>query len=392
MAMIRLPAYEVPANAMWNFKPVNEGIESYQRGAEQTRQFNARREIGNAMAGGQYNQAADVAAREGELDTSLGIKKFGMDQQKAESEQRKQLVQQMGGTAQRLLRLPADQQGPEFQKYLQSQPGLAENLTKHGVPVNDARASLQFIYDQARGYKDEDETAKMQAQTGLIGAQTRQADAHARYYDAQGREGGLTKPPSGFEWVDAADRSKGLRAIPGGPGEHISSEVAGRMALMETAMPGVKAAREVFLREWGPGDVGKNVASRIPGVGDAAWASGDVGIARRSVRTAIEAALRVMTGAAAPESEVVRYESMFMPGVNDTRESAKQKLDQLETFMGSAKEIALRGRTSNPQSTQSQATQSQAGGAPRIQSEADYNALPSGTRYIDPQGNTRVKQ
>lgn len=158
---------------------------------------------------------------------------------------------------------------------------------------------------------------------------------------------GADKPPSGFEWVDPRDRSKGLRAIPGGPGEHISSEVAGRLALMETAAEGVKDARKVFERRWGLTGAAQSGAANLPLIGDVAWISGDIGRAQRAVRIAVEAALRAMTGAAAPEQEVARYVAMFTPGVNDTRESTKQKLDALETFMTKAREIATRGRRSD---------------------------------------------
>lgn len=158
--------------------------------------------------------------------------------------------------------------------------------------------------------------------------------------------GGQQKAPAGFEWNDPADRSKGLRAIPGGPGEHVSAEVAGRLALMKSAAPGVKDARKVYERAWGTGDFLRQGAANIPLVGDLAIASGEIGIAQRNIRTAVEAALRTMTGAAAPEQEVTRYAAMFTPGSKDTVESAKQKLDNLETFMREAEELVTRGRRS----------------------------------------------
>jgi hypothetical protein len=72
--------------------------------------------------------------------------------------------------------------------------------------------------------------------------------------------------------------------------------------------------------------------------------SGDIGIAQRDVRVGIEAALRTMTGAAAPEQEVVRYMQMYMPTPLDTKESAKQKLDGLMSFMDKAEKIVMQGR------------------------------------------------
>ena len=165
--------------------------------------------------------------------------------------------------------------------------------------------------------------------------------------------GGTPKPPQGFEWIDPQDRSKGLRAIPGGPGEHIPEGAAGRLALMETARKGVKDARSVYERSWGVGDLARQGAANLPYVGDLAIASGDVGIAQRNIRVAVESALRTMTGAAAPEPEVVRYAAMFTPGAKDTVASAKQKLDALDNFMDRAAKLVTQGRSSTPQGSAS---------------------------------------
>jgi hypothetical protein len=89
----------------------------------------------------------------------------------------------------------------------------------------------------------------------------------------------------------------------------------------------------------------------VPGVGDVGALSGDVGRAQRSVRTSIEAALRAMTGAAAPESEVRQYLEMYMPNARDSVESAQQKLTNLERFMRDTEAIVTQGRTSSPPST-----------------------------------------
>lgn len=157
------------------------------------------------------------------------------------------------------------------------------------------------------------------------------------------------KAPSGFEWVDPNDRSRGLRAIAGGPGEHLPSEVAGRLALMRNSRDGIRRARETYERSWGAGDFARQGAANIPFVGDLAVASGDQGTAQRDIRTAVEATLRAMTGAAAPETEVTRYASMFTPGARDTVQSAKQKLDALDNFIAEAERLITQGRTANPQ-------------------------------------------
>lgn len=124
-------------------------------------------------------------------------------------------------------------------------------------------------------------------------------------------------------------------------GETLPPEVGGRLGMMDAAVKDLPKAREVFAKQWGAAGVGQEAAARM------GWGSlaGEIGQARRTVRLAIESALRVMTGAAAPESEVKRYEDMFMPHSGDDAASAKQKLDALEAFMGNAKKNIMQGRT-----------------------------------------------
>lgn len=156
------------------------------------------------------------------------------------------------------------------------------------------------------------------------------------------------KAPSGFEWINPNDHAAGLRAIPGGPATHLTAELSGKIALMDAAQKGIAGTKDALLKNWGAAGAAQSFASKVPFVGDIAPLSGEIGIASRNVRAGIEAALRVMTGAAAPEQEVGRYMELFMPGVRDTRESAEQKLGLLDQFMNNARELVTRGRTATP--------------------------------------------
>lgn len=71
---------------------------------------------------------------------------------------------------------------------------------------------------------------------------------------------------------------------------------------------------------------------------------GPVARAQRAVRTKVEASLRLMTGAAAPEQEVTRYVDMFMPSYLDSKETKLQKMRLLDEFGANAKKNALQGR------------------------------------------------
>jgi hypothetical protein len=90
----------------------------------------------------------------------------------------------------------------------------------------------------------------------------------------------------------------------------------------------------------GRGDTGTGIS----GAAASALNMGDTGRANRTVTVAIEGALRAMTGAAAPEAEVKRYENMFMPSPYDSRATATQKLNQLEDFLNNAQRLVTQGR------------------------------------------------
>lgn len=150
--------------------------------------------------------------------------------------------------------------------------------------------------------------------------------------------GGPEKPPSGYDWVDPKDPSKGVQAIPGGPATHLPSETAGRIAMMETGAADLPNARKVLMD--GRGSMGTGVS----GAAASAANIGETGRANRTVRVAIEGALRAMTGAVAPETEVKRYENMFLPSPFDSRETAAQKLNKLDDFISNAKRLVTQGR------------------------------------------------
>ena len=149
---------------------------------------------------------------------------------------------------------------------------------------------------------------------------------------------GAGKPPANYTWVDPNDPEKGVKGIPGGPATQLPSEVAGRMAMMDIGAAELPKAREVLLRSRGSYGL-----KGLDGVGSTIGV-GEVARAERSVRVAIEGALRSMTGAAAPDSEVKSYADKFLPSPMDSRETATQKLNQLQDFIDGAKRLVNQGR------------------------------------------------
>ena len=62
--LMQLPAYQTP-NALLNFAPVSDGIDSYRKGQEDVRRFGVAQQAGNALMGGDYKGAMSSAVRGG---------------------------------------------------------------------------------------------------------------------------------------------------------------------------------------------------------------------------------------------------------------------------------------------------------------------------------------
>jgi hypothetical protein len=210
--------------------------------------------------------------------------------------------------------------------------------TKNGVIINGRLvnpATGQLIADYSDTNTKAPDTKEFEGPDG--GKVVKQWNASTKTWDTIPVEGGgKGKPPAGYTW----GKDGGLDPIPRGPATQLPAETAGRLALVEAALPKFREARKLFEKDWGPVEYAQY-----------SFDTGDIGRAKLSVRTAIEAALRTATGAAAPEPEVQRYLDMYMPKDVDSKTTAKQKLDALESFMVKSKELVTQGRSA-PQSPQ----------------------------------------
>ena len=157
--------------------------------------------------------------------------------------------------------------------------------------------------------------------------------------------GGPEKPPAGFDYVNPANPSAGLKPIPGGPATQMTGDVAGRLGLLQAAKPGLAAAKEYFLSD-------KFKSGAVDATGKAigqATNSFEISRQRRSIELAAEAALRVATGATAPPDEVKRYANFYTPSVYDSRETRRQKIEALERFLSHAESNMGAGRMPPPE-------------------------------------------
>ena len=117
--------------------------------------------------------------------------------------------------------------------------------------------------------------------------------------------------------------------------EGLSPENAGKVAMSQQAVEGIGTTRGIVFDKDGKlnrslvGAMNLPIVAGLPGNSQAR-------IARSAIRNAVEAKLRIETGAAATESEVERTLARFLPTIADTDESAKFKLDELDKFFKSS--------------------------------------------------------
>jgi hypothetical protein len=124
-------------------------------------------------------------------------------------------------------------------------------------------------------------------------------------------------------------------------------ENAGKVAMADQSVQSIQVARGKIFDKNGKlnrmliGAVNLPIVAGLPGNSEAR-------IVRSALRNAIEAKLRLETGAAATESEVERTLARFMPTIADTDESAKFKLDELEKFFKNALSITKGAKPAQP--------------------------------------------
>jgi hypothetical protein len=142
-------------------------------------------------------------------------------------------------------------------------------------------------------------------------------------------------PPSGYTWRDPNDHTKGVDPIPGGPGEKVDAEVAGRLGLAKSFLKQLPAIKK---------DV---EAGAVTGLWDATKAFTGVGRAgevARQISSGADALTRLLTGAGMALSEATDYANRYRLGPTDTADKVKSKLEQLEVELNTIGAEVGKGR------------------------------------------------
>jgi hypothetical protein len=172
-----------------------------------------------------------------------------------------------------------------------------------------------------------------------------------------------------------------------GGGAGMSAESAGKVAMADQAIMDIRGTREIIFDK--DGKLNKDIvaAMNVPGTAGLPFNENARGAYSR-MYNAVEAKLRIETGAAATEREIKSILNRFLPSISDSDKVAKDKIDRLEEFMNTTidqtkgvKKELLKSRTGA----------TSAGGTPKISNDAEYAALPSGAEFIAPDGSKRRK-
>ena len=297
------------------------------------------RGIAGLIAGQQQVQQQDAMQMQ-QAQAAMGLQ--AQLQQRAKEQQFQAALQQSGGDPEKAMEAALATGNIEAAQRLVP---LVEARRKASTPAQDTRPEILRLQDALKQYPEghplrEQINARIAAlgpkpvpelkappQTNL-GRLMAERDAlppndpRRRAYDAAIRKD--TETPAQLAPPKEPKADAGL-----------SPENAGKVAMSRQAIEGIGTTRGIIFDKNGNlnrglvGALNLPIVSGLPGNSQAR-------IARSAMRNAVEAKLRIETGAAATEPEVERTLARFMPTIADTKESAKFKLDELEKFFKSS--------------------------------------------------------
>ena len=146
------------------------------------------------------------------------------------------------------------------------------------------------------------------------------------------------KLPTGYQWVDPNDPSKGMAPVKGGPGEQLPGELAARVGMADDFLSKkddlkrrIKAGEAT-----GPIDVFRG---KVMGT-NSTYAD---------IENGAEALTRMLTGAGMNIAEAEDKARRFLPTYYDDDKTLQDKVDRLTAALQAAKDMAMRGRGNDPQ-------------------------------------------
>ena len=177
----QLPAYQYPGNAMINFEPLGNAVDTYREGIGVAGKSTAQINAANAMARGDF-QAAQAELAKVDPRAALDVGLYPAQKEKVENEARLTTAKLLGGHAQTILDMtdPTAQRAAA-EKWISSDPKFASGLQKMGVAdwQADPLAAVKAIHGEAVGAQEPGKHEKTRAETYKLTQEGRLAGAQA---------------------------------------------------------------------------------------------------------------------------------------------------------------------------------------------------------------------
>lgn len=163
---VDLPALQSPRNAMLDFSPINDAIDTYSRTQQQNKMFD-------------YQKERD-AIQDKRANASLGIQQQGANRAQQEFDMKKGEValNHFAGITQHIQSLPPEQQpdawkaaAPLYQRLRSTIPDFDNDAKAFGVNADDPAAVGQFIVARQTGMQNPLETEKTRADINKTNAE-----------------------------------------------------------------------------------------------------------------------------------------------------------------------------------------------------------------------------
>lgn len=210
------------------------------------------------------------------------------------------------------------------------------------------------------------------SQGNLRVAQSNSAETR-RHNTVTESQGGSNKPPQGYRW---AANGTDLEAITGGPGDKLG-ESQQKQIIGVNNLKSAIAEYQNQLKNWG----------KLDALNPDARAAMGTKYNNMMLQAKEAYNLGVLNG---PDFDIltsVITDPRSMKGAITSNDALNKQASELDRIMGGIADVASQRR----QPQQNAKTPPQGGPIATVKSDADFNALPKGTRFKAPDGTIRIK-
>jgi hypothetical protein len=230
---------------------------------------------------------------------------------------------------------------PEYQRYILDQEegggpftgnamdAQASNILLTGDPASPAYAAAHAHLSQPRVNFDPNTGKMVTVSPDLSWAKPPAGGSPGAQQQPNIR--GMTPRPDGMETLQVP----GATITSTAGGAKMSPEEATKYTALDEGSRDIENAIGVLAPEGKVNEMGVVSGQSFLGAGGVPFTEGRQ--ARQQMQRGIEAILRAMTGAAAPESEVDRYMGMFFPSPTDSDAAAVEKLETARRWVDGIK-------------------------------------------------------